>query len=59
MSLFSMVKNRVEFLPEWVGQPLSNVPFALRLGPEYVRAQRAIVCVGQTECCIATCCLSL
>lgn len=54
MSVLAMVKNRVEFLPEWVGRPLSNVPFALRLGPEYVRTQRAINCVGRMGCSEAT-----
>jgi phenylacetate-CoA ligase len=50
MSLLTVVKKRVEFLPEWVGRPLSNVPFALRLGPEYVEAQRSIACVERMGC---------
>ena len=42
MSVLAVLKNRVESLPAWVGRPLANVPFTLRLGPEYMRAQRAI-----------------
>lgn len=44
MSLQSRLKVLVESLPESVGRALSHTPFALRLGPEYARMGRSIVC---------------
>ncbi|MBX5463204.1 MAG: hypothetical protein IRZ28_19205 [Steroidobacteraceae bacterium] len=44
MSLQSRLKVLVESLPEGVGRALSRTPFTLRLGPEYRRMRRSIVC---------------
>ena len=54
MSMMAVLKNRVESLPAWVGRPLANVPFGLRLGPEYIRAQRAVMRAECSTCAAAT-----
>ena len=53
MFLTALLKNRVESLPAWVGRPLANVPFALRLGPEYLVAQRAVNRAERSTCVCA------
>ncbi len=42
MSVQSRLKNLAENLPEFVGRPLANVPFVLRLGLVYPKMQKAI-----------------
>ncbi len=42
MSAQSRLKNLAENLPEFVGRPLANVPFVLRLGPVYQKTQKEI-----------------
>jgi len=54
MSVLAVLKKRVESLPARVGRPLANVPFSLRLGPEYMRAQRAIRRAERSTCTAAT-----
>ncbi|CAE6483277.1 conserved hypothetical protein [Nitrosomonas nitrosa] len=47
MSVQSRLKNFAENLPEFIGRPLANVPFALRLGPAYQKMRKEI---ARTEC---------
>jgi hypothetical protein len=54
MSMMAVLKDKVEILPAWIGRPLANVPFALRLGPEYLRAQRAVNRAERSTCVAAT-----
>lgn len=42
VSVQSQLKNLAENLPEFVGRPLANVPFALRLGSVYPKMQKEI-----------------